>query len=592
VRLKNFHYTMNLSLSKADLLALDGASPVSAASPLFDSSKIVSRLYMDADGNQDLRVTVNRDGKINGVSHFGIQDNITQYIDDYQLLNDDAAFNFSWKREDFVSAGSGIYDSTKITTRTFVDRNQVRLLAVQVDRDDKVPTITKFINAGGETQREEAYRLFAPIALSDDMKVFWSVPTGSPAGTEAAPPAGSEHTSTIFYENSHRSYAHGFEENRLTTLQIYDYVQNPEEGEILDKIRAFNVRGADVDAPAQLMDDELASETYFDLYGAKQLLVVNYSEEVPRSVVLSHNQKIANAETANIDFQAEYDISDADFWNSFKTSSNLNAASQRTRQWRDSVLEAGLTSAWKRLTTTYYDRLGEEVLYSYSYQGLDTDNNGSIDQNALTGMTLFQYQTDDASTPAVNESRRLDRQVFYGVRGSGADASTFDANPNNRTESALSSSMISDDKKLTEQLFDISGRRIMYNVNYDDAERLVGYTFNHYRTDDGATISDESKTIESSRQYQVKEDSGVDSAIAVKDRTETNLLSKIGNDHLNLVSHYNDQGDKVTYASVMNDDDKEIQRNIYEYQAKAPFKVDHIRTYSQGGSAFDPYEDL
>src|SRR3989338_7187844 len=120
---------------------------------LYDSSRPTSRTFLDANGNPELSVSINRDGDISGISRFEVdlETGDILWIDSFRMLDQDTGVDgvqlAAWdtflakdSSDDFVD----LYDSSRPTTRTFLDVNGNPELSVSINRDGDISGISRF----------------------------------------------------------------------------------------------------------------------------------------------------------------------------------------------------------------------------------------------------------------------------------------------------------------------------------------------------------------------------------------------------------------------------------------------------------------
>src|SRR5206468_2305847 len=112
----------------SDLTAKDAqAAP---AGTLYDSSKVTSRTFLDADGNPAMSISLIAAAKVTGVSKFNLDtDGSVLSVDALKVLTPNAIdlsaigthlSDLTAKDAQATPAGT-LYDSSKVTSRTFLD---------------------------------------------------------------------------------------------------------------------------------------------------------------------------------------------------------------------------------------------------------------------------------------------------------------------------------------------------------------------------------------------------------------------------------------------------------------------------------------
>src|SRR3990167_1591163 len=122
---------------------------------LYDSSRPTSRTFLDANGNPELSVSINRDGDISGISRFEVdlETGDILWIDSFRMLDQDTGVDgvqladwavTDWTTRDESADFALLYDSSRPTSRTFLDANGNPELSVSINRDGDISGISRF----------------------------------------------------------------------------------------------------------------------------------------------------------------------------------------------------------------------------------------------------------------------------------------------------------------------------------------------------------------------------------------------------------------------------------------------------------------
>src|SRR3989338_7976608 len=128
---------------------------------LYDSSRPTSRTFLDANGNPELSVSINRVGDISGISRFEVdlETGDILWIDSFRMLDqveddplDPTTLGVQladwavtdWTTRDESADFALLYDSSRPTSRTFLDANGNPELSVSINRVGDISGISRF----------------------------------------------------------------------------------------------------------------------------------------------------------------------------------------------------------------------------------------------------------------------------------------------------------------------------------------------------------------------------------------------------------------------------------------------------------------
>ncbi|OGX02176.1 MAG: hypothetical protein A3J12_00210 [Omnitrophica bacterium RIFCSPLOWO2_02_FULL_44_11] len=319
-------------------------------------------------------------------------------------------------------------------------------------------------------------------------------------------------------------------------------------------------------------NDMLSSKVLYNESGAYVLASIDYqnSQAVSMSIF---NYNLADPDSPVIDFVETYDLKEAG------SEPAMVSSVQRTSAWL-----TGLKTQYAAYKTgeTYYDKLGEKVLFSVSYSKVDTNQDGVNEYHAPSSIAFYDYQSDNSSTDE-DESLRVDKMRSYKAVIT-AGLQNLRDNPAYRTSSNMAS--VAQGLELeSEVYFDETGTKQMFAFGYDDG-KAVNETIFSYRTTDGS--------LEYMYQYAIKENANLKAGAFISTpsaRITSALLAAMGDDVLTTKLFYDVKGEKVLYAYEYQEGmATPVAQSVYSYQAGTD-KIEHISKYLVKGSP-DPYNNV